>query len=239
MKPLPQRHETRLKPLRVHLDDLRAVWDLLAAFIGEAALTADRYRADEWGYVNGSIPGYSFDSIETLIEHGKTHRSVPLVSFYAEKHKRGESRRRQVTVTLGKGGATVRTETDHADTLGVCDQVAIRLGRCRRRRFGVWLLVISFSALGGLVGLAASAAPGHLAWRILIPSVVVGALVTVIVRTTEIARHCSITLVSRGDAPSFFERNRDEFIMKGIWAFVGAALGVAGTLIAQAISAKK
>jgi len=88
------------------------------------------------------------------------------------------------------------------------------------------------------VGALLTPAPRPVAAGIAVVLIIVLLTVTPINSNNQQARYSTITLAERSDSPSFFERNRDALVMSVLSALLGGALGVAGTLITQAISKK-
>ena len=160
-------------------------------------------------------------------------------------------------MTLSKDAATAEATDPDMMTLGALKRIE-EIVRKRNRPFKkfVWkasarppaeemrladfLLVILMAGLfAGLVVLLSPEKGTNelrlgVGWTVVISSLIVLAFATMFGMTTT--RQAIVVPRSQKDAPPFFDRNRDQLVVNAIFAVVGAALGVVGTLLVQAFS---
>jgi hypothetical protein len=207
MKKVPKSLSKNYLPVKLYLDDLENIEDILKA--------TDSYslRTDD----------YQYESVNELVTNVKTDRLRQL-----------DIGTLGVSINLGKISAAVHVSSNAANNAGTFYELDQILSR--RTRLGKWSYSFPFMfILIPIVALLTSFLfLLHLSLRlnlaISIVLYVLAAAWMVWIYYVRIARHSLIILVHKGTQKGFFERNKDNLILVIISGLLGAILGVAGTL---------
>lgn len=201
-------------PLVLHLDDL---------------LQLEAVMQEDGGTCEIETREYAFDSVEELTDH---HREQTLTWL---KLKRRDP---HISLDLTPRWAALYVGSDATTAMGLYHKIDGTLRRCRRRFW--WSYGYPFvwptSVVIGVVASRLFDSGRTRLWGIALFSLLAISLARVVF--CQLWRYSIVVMARRGSIGQFLARNRDQLLVAVVAAFVGAVLGVAGTLLVSAVLQK-
>lgn len=218
-KPQPSSHSREYGPLRLWRDDLAKICGACEARQLKIAFLADEMR---------------FDNIDELIRH--FGEQAILHELKMEAQSTSADRFTSATLDLDRMNASLFVSGGNIgsgvffDVNNILNSRQLRWPFFYSQKFNLIMMLIQatpFAVKFIFNSNVLTASPVYGSFSILLVLWMLWSLYT------NLRRHSAVMLIRRSDSPTFWRRNKDQFLIAAIAAILGALIGIVGTKVAD------